>query len=140
MTDEVVNRTDIAEGPFSPSQDIENVAVLAPKKTPHNPSRFEFEEVNEVTWRLTNGEMTNVPASHGQWPGYRVSKAVAWVIDVGTEKPACIARHKHQTTNPMQLQKAKKAAMAMAKGDCGDYAVRHPIAHLNGLAARLTDG
>ena len=67
--------------------------------------------------------------------GLQVSKAVAWVIDVGTEKPAWIARHKHQTTNPMQLQKAKKAAMALAKGECGDYVVR-PIAHLNGLAAR----
>jgi hypothetical protein len=28
----------------------------------------------------------------------------------------------------MQLQKAKKAAMAMAKGECGDYVVRDPIA------------
>ena len=83
--------------------------------------------------------MTNVPARIGHWAGYRTSKAVAWLIDVGTGKPAWIARHKHETTNPMQLQKAKKAAMAMAKGECGDYVVRSPIAHLNGLAARLTD-
>ena len=61
------------------------------------------------------------------------------MIDVGTEKPVWIARHKGQTTNPMQLQKAKKAAMAMAKGECGDYVVRDSIAHLKGLAARLSD-
>ena len=43
---------------------------------------FKFENVNEATWKLTNGEMTNVPASHGQWGGYRTSKAIAWVINV----------------------------------------------------------
>jgi hypothetical protein len=26
--------------------------------------------INEVTWKLTNGEMTNVPACHGFWGGY----------------------------------------------------------------------
>ena len=29
--------------------------------------KLTFEQVNEATWKLTNGEMTNVPASHGQW-------------------------------------------------------------------------
>ena len=59
------NWTDIAEGHFEPSQDVEITSVLAPKKRPPNPSRFTFEKVNEATWKLTNGEMTNVPASHG---------------------------------------------------------------------------
>ena len=57
------NWTDIAEGHFEPSQDIEITSVLAAKKRPPNPSRFTFEKVNEATWKLTNGEMTNVPAS-----------------------------------------------------------------------------
>src|SRR4051794_2910748 len=34
-------------------------------KPPH------FEKVNEVTWKLTDGELTNVAGSHGQWAGYR---------------------------------------------------------------------
>ena len=132
------NWTDTAEGHFEASQDIEIASVLAPKKRPPNPSRFTFEKVNEVTWKLTNGEMTNVPASHGQWGGYRVTKAVAWVSDVGPHKqPAWIARYKDQCTNPTDLREAKAAAMAMAKGACGDYVVRDPIAHLNGLAAML---
>ena len=76
------NWTDIAEGHFEASQDIEITSVLAPKKRPPNPSRFKFEKVNEVTWKLTNGEMTNVPAQIGFWGGYRVTKAIAWVIDV----------------------------------------------------------
>ena len=33
----------------------------------------------------------------------------------------------------------KAAAMAMAKGACGDYVVSNPIAHLNGLTAIILD-
>ena len=87
------NWTDIAEGHFEPSQDIEITSVLAAKKRPPNPSRFRF--VNEVTWKLTNGEMTNVPASHGQWGGYRVTKAIASVINVAPN--AWLARCGDQT-------------------------------------------
>ena len=80
--------------------------------------------------------MTNVPASHGQWGGYRTPKAIAWVIQV---EGKWLARCKDQTTNPMPLYEAKAAAMAMAKGACGDYVVRDPISHLNGIAARILD-
>ena len=36
----------------------------------------------------------------------------------------------------MHLKEAKSAALAMAKGACGDYVVRDPLGHLSGLAAR----
>ena len=129
--------TDIAEGHFEPSQDIEITSVPEAKKRPPNPSRFKFEKVNEITWKLTDSSMTNVPASHGQWGGYRVTKAIAWVINVAPN--AWLARCGDQTSNPLALTAAKSAAMAMAKGACGDYAVGNPIAHLNGLAAMLID-
>lgn len=84
--------------------------------------------------------MTNVPASHEQWGGYRTSKAVAWVIDVGVTKPAWLARFKDQCCGPLPLKKeAKAAALAMAKGAHGDDRVSDPIAHLNGTTARLLD-
>jgi hypothetical protein len=103
-------------------------------------AKLEWERVNEVTWKLTDGEMTNVPRSHGQWGGYRTSKAVAWVIDVSaTDKAAWIARYKDQCSNPMPLKQAKAVAMAMAKSAPGDYRVTSPIAHLNGITARLLD-
>ena len=76
------NWTDTAEGHFEPLQRIEITSVLAPKKRPPNPCRFKFEKVNEATWKLTNGEVTNVPASHGQWGGYRTTRAIAWVINL----------------------------------------------------------
>ena len=80
--------------------------------------------------------MTNAPASHGQWGGYRTLKAIAWVIQV---EGKWLARCKDQSSNPMPLNEAKAAAMAMAKGAPGDYVVTNPIAHLNGIAARLLD-
>jgi hypothetical protein len=42
------------------------------------------------------------------------------------------------TTIGLDLAK-KAAALAMAKGACGDHRVTNAIAHLNGLAARLLD-
>jgi len=45
-------------------------------------THLHFERVNEVTFKLTDGELTNVPASHGQWGGYRTTKAVASVINI----------------------------------------------------------
>jgi hypothetical protein len=83
--------------------------------------------------------MTNVPGSHGQWNGYRVTKALAWVIDVEVEKSAWLARYKDKYCAPLPLKEAKAAAMALAKGATGDYRVTRPIAHLNGLAAHLLD-
>ena len=84
---------------------------------------FSVAQVNSVTYRIDR-------------PSRR---RVAYVIDVGVHKPAWIARCKHQTTNPMPLNEAKAAAMAMARGACGDYVVANPIAHLNGLTAILLD-
>ena len=81
--------------------------------------------------------MTNVPASHGQWGGYRTSKAIAWVLNVAPN--AWLARCCDQNSNPLALPASKSAAMAMAKGACGDYVVSNPIAHLNDLTAMLID-
>ena len=103
------------------------------------PGKLEFEPISEITWKLANGEMTNVPASHGQWGGYRTSKAIAWVIDVGVSRPAWLARYRDQCCGPLPLIEAKAAALAMAKGASGDYTIPDPIRNLNGLAARLHD-
>jgi hypothetical protein len=97
-----------------------------------------FERVNEVSWKLTSGELTNVPASHGQWGGYRTTKAVAWVICVAPGE--WLARCGDQVCGPVSLANAKRHALALAKGVPGDYFITNPIAHLNGLQARLSDG
>jgi hypothetical protein len=131
------NWTDIPEADFSASQVIENKIVLGTKKAPPSPSRFKFERVNEATWKLTNGEQTNVPASHGQWAGYRTSKAIAWVICVAPGK--WLARCGDRASGPQSLSEAKANAFAMAKGADGDYRIENPVTHLNGLQALLVD-
>jgi hypothetical protein len=132
----------IAEGQKLASQVAEKTNVLAAPKRPPNPSRFRFEQVNEVTWKLTNGEITETPASHGQWGSYRTTKALAWVICVAPRKWCVgprkwLARYGDMVCGPLSLPKAK--ALAMAKGRPGDYHVQNPISHLNGLTARLID-
>jgi hypothetical protein len=86
----------------------------------------------------TSGEW---PGAAGKrlWRGYRTTKAIAWVIDVGVSKPAWLARYKDQCCGPMSLKDAKTAALAMAKGAFGDYRVADPLSHLNGMSARLLD-
>jgi hypothetical protein len=127
----------IAEGQKLPSQHLERTSDSDAPRRPPNPSRFRFEQVNEVTWKLTNGEITETPASHGQWGGYRTTKALAWVIRVAPSK--WLARYADIVCGPLSLPKAKAAAIAMAKGRRGDYYVPSPIPHLNGLTARLID-
>jgi hypothetical protein len=93
--------------------------------------------VNEVTWKLTNGELTDIPPSHGQWGGYRTTKALASLICLGSRK--WLARYGNLVCGPFSLPKAKAAAIAMAKGAPGDYYLTNLITHLNGLTARLID-
>jgi hypothetical protein len=69
---------------------------------PENPSlktsRLLCERVNDSTFKITNGELTNVPASHGQWAGYRTTRAMAWIIKL--EAGAWLARSGNQVCGP----------------------------------------
>jgi hypothetical protein len=91
--------------------------------------------VNDSTFKIANGELTNVPASYGQWGGYRTTKAMAWIIKLAAE--AWLARCGNQICNPTSFNEAKSQALALAKGAAGDYFVADPIRELNELQARL---
>ena len=63
MTEEAAKRgewTDIAEGPFEPSQGIENASVLAPKKRPPNPIAWVI-NVAPNAWLARCGDQTSNP-------------------------------------------------------------------------------
>ena len=62
---------------------IEDTAEFKPKNLSLKTSPLRCERVNDSTFKITNGELTNVPASHGQWSGYRTTKALAWIIKLG---------------------------------------------------------
>jgi hypothetical protein len=85
--------------------------------------------------------MTSVPASHGQWQGYKTTRALAWVMNIGwvTNSSAWLARYRDQACGPSSLNDAKANALALVKGAAGDYTITDPIGHLNGLTARLID-
>jgi hypothetical protein len=104
----------VPEADFFASQVLENTRLLEPQSAPPKPFRYrlQWHRVNEVTYKLTDGELTNVPRSHGQWGGYRTAKAVAWVICIFPAR--WLARYRDMVSGPMSLPKAKAAAMAMA--------------------------
>ena len=99
--------------------------------------KLHFERVNEATFKLTDGEVTNVPTSHGQWGGYRTTKAVASIINIAPGQ--WLARCRDEVSGPSSFSAAKANALAMARGACGDYLIENPIDHLNGLQARLLE-
>ena len=118
-----------------PSEAVEFTNEFEPENLSLKSSSLHFERINNSTFKITDGELTNVPASHGQWSGYRTTKAVAWIIKL--ESDAWLARCGNQVCGPSCFSEAKANAFAMAKGAPGDYLVSNPIAHLNGLTARL---
>jgi hypothetical protein len=120
----------------STSQDSDLAREFEPEKLSQK-SHLRFERVNEVTFKLTDGQFINVPASHGHWGGYRTTKAVAWVINVGPGQ--WLARCRDEASGPSSFIKAKANALAIARGACGDYFIENSIDHLHGLQARLED-
>jgi hypothetical protein len=100
-------------------------------------SNLRFERVNEVTFKLTDGEITNVSASYGKWGGYRTTKAVAWVINIAPGQ--WLARCRDEASGPSSFNEAKANALALARGAYGDYLVENPVTHLNELQALLLD-
>jgi hypothetical protein len=122
--------------PKAASQDSDFLEEFEPENLSQK-TNLHFERVNEVAFKLPNGEITNVPASHGQWGGYRTMKAVGWVINIAPGQ--WLARCRDETTGPSSFNEAKANALAMARGARGDYFIEDPIDHLNGLQARLLD-
>ena len=108
-----------------------------PKAVPATASKhLELEQVNSCTWKVVSPNIkTDVPAKLGHWAGYRTTKALAWVIDLGHGQ--WIARCGNEVCNPTNLATAKRQALAMSVGGLGDYQVSDPIREYQELAATL---
>jgi hypothetical protein len=122
--------------PKAASQDSDFLDEIEPENLSQK-TKLHFERVNEVTFKLTDGECTNVSASHGQWGGYRTPKAVAWVIKIGAD--AWLARCDDRSCGPTAFDKAKADALNMAKGSYHEVRLRDPVAYLNRLHARMAE-
>jgi hypothetical protein len=116
------------------------VEMERPKPVPSSAFKhLELEKVNSCTWKVVDPKAPKVdmPASFGKWPGYRTTKALAWVMDVGYGQ--WMARCGKSVCNPTDLAKAKRQALAMAVGGIGDYEVADPIKELHDLTAIIED-
>jgi hypothetical protein len=123
--------------PKSASETIEDAAEFKPENPTPKILSLYCERVNDCTFKITNGELTKIPASHGQWAGYRTTKAIAWIIKLNSD--AWLARCGNRICDPTSFNQAKSQALAMARGAVGDYFVADPIRELNELQARLVD-
>ncbi len=75
---------DSQDGPKTPPVSLGKTAS-AKAKPGVSEKRLEWQQVNQVTWRLIGPDAPQVlvHASHGQWGGYQYPKALAYVFDVG---------------------------------------------------------
>ena len=88
----------------SPKKDNQKQSVTRPENEFSKTKPLRFELVNEVTWKLTDGTYTDVPASIGKWGGYRTTKAVAWLMGLGPK--LWIARCGDMASHPLPLAEA----------------------------------
>ena len=85
-----------------------------------------FEQVNEVTWKLTDGR-GSIAWSGDRSGGYRTTRAIAWLMGVGGGR--WIVRYRNKASKPMRLPKARDYALEMVKGVWAGQTLIDPIHH-----------
>jgi len=134
MTERIPERgVDSAPG-FPASEPLENQGLQEPKTDLSKVAPY-WEEVNSVTWKLTNRSGTNVGASYGKWGSFRTTKAIAWLMGIGNG--LWIVRYRNKASRPMKLSAAKAYALEMVKGIRPGETITDPIKHLNTMAAAV---
>ena len=123
---------------FRASEPLGNQGLQEPKiDLAKSPRDLRFEEVNAVTFKLTDGRGSLVPTCHGHWSGYQTTRAVAWLMGIGNGR--WIVRYRNKASKPMKLPAAKKYALEMVKGVRPGRIVTDAIGDLNRMQAVLTE-
>ena len=119
---------------FPASEPLENQGLQEPKIIlTKSPRDLRFEQVNEVTVKVTDGRGSLVPACQGYWSGYQTTRAVAWLMGIGNGR--WIVRYHNKASRPMKLPAAKKYALEIVKGIRPGRAIDDPLRELNRMAA-----
>jgi hypothetical protein len=122
---------------FPASEPLENQGLQEPKSGLSKSARdLQFEQINEVTWKLTDGRGTNA-WSGDRSGGYRTTRAVAWLMGIGNGR--WIVRYRNKASRPMKLPAARKYALEMVKGIRPGRVVTDPIGDLNRMQAVLAE-
>ena len=123
---------------FPASEPLENQGPQEPKTDlSGKPRDLSFEQINEVTWKVTDGRGSLVPASHGQWAGHHTTRAVAWLMGIGNGR--WIVRYRNKASKPMKLAAAKKYALELVRGIRPGRVIADPIGDLNRMQAVLAE-
>ena len=130
--------TEYTDPGFPASEPLENQGLQEPKIIlTKSPRQLRFEQVNEVTVKLTDGKGSLVPARHGHWSGYQTTRAVAWLMGIGNGR--WIVRYRSKASKPMKLPAARKYALEMVGGIRPGRVVADPIGDLNRMQAVLAE-
>ena len=119
--------TETTDPGFPAFEPLENQGLQRPKR------ELSWEQVNSVIWKLTDGRGSEVPSSHGQWSGYRTTKAAAWLVGIGSG--FWIARYRRAASRPLPIHKAKIYALEMVRGIRPGITLDDPVTHLNKVTA-----
>ena len=126
--------TEYTDPGFRASKPLENQGLQEPKIIlTKSPRDLRFEQVNEVTFKLTDGKGSLVPARHGHWTGHQTTRAVAWLMGICNAR--WIVRYRNKATRPKKLPAAKKYALEIVKGIRPGRAIDDPLRELNRMAA-----
>ena len=116
------------------SEPLGNQGLQEPKTDlATRPRKLSFEQINEVTVKVTDGRGTNAWTGRKTGESYRTTRAVAWIMAVGNER--WVVRYRNKASRPMKLPAAKKYAIEMVKGVRPGRVVDDPIRELNRMAA-----
>jgi hypothetical protein len=112
---------------FPASEPLGNQGLQQPKR--RLADKLTFEQINEVTVKVTDGSGTNAWTGGRSGSNYRTTKALAWLMAVGNGQ--WVVRYRNKASRPMKLPKAKKFAVEMIKGIRPGRIVIDPISELN---------
>jgi hypothetical protein len=114
---------------FPASESLENQGLQEPEIPEGTKGRIlDFEQVNEVTWKLTDGR-GSIAWSGDRSGGYRTTRAIGWLMAIGNGQ--WIVRYRNKASKPMRLPKAKAHALEMVRGIWAGQALTDPIKNLH---------
>ena len=130
MTAEKPQLAEDGQAGFPASETLKNQGLQEPESgLSGKHQELSFEQINEVTWKLTDGRGTN--AWDGYRGGYRTTRAVAWLIGVGSG--LWVVRYRDKSSKPKKLPNAKAYALEMVKGIRPGKVITHTIGRLHRL-------
>ena len=116
---------------FRASEPLENQGPQEPEiDLTLLPDKFALEQLNQVTWKVTDGRMSNA-WSGDRGGGHRTTRAVAWLIGIGAGMWVC--RYRSKASRPMKLPAAKKYIIEMIQGIRSGTKIVDPIRRLHVL-------